>query len=151
MIHHRLFDHGRFGEDAEAGRPLQFPMLELEFAQLSDPGRVREGNEDYLGYVAPATPEAESSIGWLFVLADGVGGHDKGEVASRTAVECVRAGFRRATAGEPHASLMSRLIQEANTRVMEAGLTAPGGGMPVATTLVSCALRYVQRLVAPVR
>jgi len=43
MIHHRLFDHGRFGEDAEAGRPLQFPMLELEFAQHSDPGQVREG------------------------------------------------------------------------------------------------------------
>jgi len=150
MIHHRLFDHGRFGEDAEAGRPLQFPMLELEFAQLSDPGQVREGNEDYLGYVAPATPEAANSIGWLFVLADGVGGHDKGEVASRTAVDTVLAGFRRATAGEPHAGLMSRLIQEANTRVMETGLAAPGGGIPMATTLVSCALRYDRALVAHV-
>src|SRR5450755_4332836 len=134
MIHHRLFDHGQFAEDAEAGRPLQFPMLELEFAQLSDPGKVREGNEDYLGYVAPATPEAASSIGWLFVLADGVGGHDKGEVASRMAVETVLAGFRGAKAGEPHAGLMSHLIQQANPRVMEAGLAAGPGGIPRPTT-----------------
>jgi PPM family protein phosphatase len=91
VIPHRLF-----GEDGDTGRPLQFPMLELEFAQLSDTGRVREGNEDYLGHVAPATPEAARSLGWLFVLADGVGGHDKGEVASRTAVEFVLAGFRKA-------------------------------------------------------
>src|ERR1019366_3988151 len=112
MIHHRFFGHGLFGEDVEAGRPLQFPMLELEFAQLSDPGQVREGNEDYLGYVTPATSEATSSIGWLFVLADGVGGQDKGEVASRTAVDTVLAGFRRAAVGKPHACQVSRLIQE---------------------------------------
>jgi protein phosphatase len=125
-------------------------MLELEFAQLSDPGRVREGNEDYLGYAAPPTPEAASSIGWVFVLADGVGGHDKGEVASRTAVETVLSGFRKAAPGEPHAGLMSRLIQDANTRVMEAGLAAKGAGIAMATTVVSCALRYDRALVAHV-
>ena len=77
-------------------------MLELEFAQASDPGRVRVHNEDYLGYVAgyvagamPAQPQAHTQ-GWLFALADGVGGHDKGEVASRTAIETLVAGFRRA-------------------------------------------------------
>lgn len=145
MIPHRLF-----GGDAGAAGPLQFPMLELEFAQLSDPGKVREGNEDYLGYVEPATPEMARSVGWLFVLADGVGGHDKGEVASRTAVECVLAGFRGAAAGEPHAGLMSRLIQDANARVMEAGHAASAGGIPMATTLVSCALRYDRALVAHV-
>ena len=131
-------------------RPLQFPMLELEFAELSDPGRVREGNEDYLGHCAPATPEAGRSVGWLFVLADGVGGHDKGEVASRTAVECMLSGFRKANAGEPHAGLMSRLVQAANTKVMEAGMAASSGGIPMATTLVSCALRYDRALVAHV-
>ena len=30
-------------------------MLEIEFAQLSDPGLVRGHNEDFLGHVAPDT------------------------------------------------------------------------------------------------
>jgi PPM family protein phosphatase len=139
-------------EDIGGFRPLQYPMLEVEFAQLSDPGRVREHNEDYLGYLLPTSPEEMRSRGCLFVLADGVGGHDKGEVASRTAVESVLAGFRAASAGEAHASLLSRLVQTANTRVMETGMANSSGGVgiPMATTLVSCALRYDRVLVAHV-
>ncbi len=130
--------------------PLQYPMLDVEFAQLSDVGRVREQNEDYLGYVVPATPEQVRTHGWLFVLADGVGGQDRGEVASRTAVESVLAGFRSAPPGTPHAALMSSLVKTANAKVMEAGLTAQSGGMGMATTIVSCALRYDRALVAHV-
>ncbi|MGA2197608.1 MAG: bifunctional protein-serine/threonine kinase/phosphatase, partial [Bryobacteraceae bacterium] len=68
-------------------------MLDLEFAQASDRGRVRESNEDYLGCVLPEVPE-QRAHGWLFALADGVGGQARGEVASRTAVETLLAGFR---------------------------------------------------------
>ncbi len=130
--------------------PLQYPMLDIEFAQLSDVGRLREQNEDYLGYVLPATPEEVRARGWLFVLSDGVGGQDAGEVASRTAVESVLAGFRAAPMGAPHAGLMADLIRNANTRVLEAGMTAPGGSVAMATTMVSCALRYDRALVAHV-
>jgi len=137
-------------EDIGGLRPLQYPMLDVEFAQLSDPGRVREHNEDYLGYFLPATPEEMRSRGCLFVLADGVGGHDKGEVASHTAVESMLAGFRGASAGEPHAALLSRLVETANTRVLEAGMAAHSSGIAMATTLVSCALRYDRALVAHV-
>lgn len=125
-------------------------MLELEFAQLSDTGKVREHNEDYCGHVLPASPEEVQSQGWLFALADGVGGQDKGEVASRTAVESLLAGFRRAKAGESHSVLLPRLIQEANTRVLEAGMAAGPGGSNMATTLVSCALRFDRVVVAHV-
>src|ERR1700739_3864553 len=83
-------------------RPATSSMLDLEFAQLSDPGRVREQNEDYLGHVLPASEAEARSHGWLFALADGVGGHEKGEVASRAAVEPLLAGFRAAGRGEPH-------------------------------------------------
>ena len=69
-------------------------MLELEFAQLSDPGRVRGHNEDFLGHALPETPEQAHPHGWLFALADGVGGQELGEVASRTAVESVLESFR---------------------------------------------------------
>lgn len=137
-------------EDIAGLGSLQYPMLDVEFAQLSDPGRVRDHNEDYLGYVLPATPGEMRSRGCLFVLADGVGGHDKGEVASRTAVESMLAGFHAAPPGESHSPLLSRLVQTANTRVMEAGMAPSSGGIPMATTLVSCALRYDRALVAHV-
>jgi len=44
-------------------------MLDVEFAQLSDVGTVREHNEDYLGFALPATPEQVRTHGWLFALA----------------------------------------------------------------------------------
>jgi PPM family protein phosphatase len=137
-------------DDIGGSRPLQYPMLDLEFAQLSDTGKVREHNEDYFGHVLPAAPEEVQSHGWFFVLADGVGGHDKGEVASRTAVESMLAGFRGAKAGESHSALLPRLVQAANVRVLETAMAAGPVGANMATTLVSCALRFDRVVVAHV-
>src|ERR1700724_2851275 len=100
-------------------------MLDLEFVERTGVGRVRDHNEDCLGYASPATPAQVRTHGWLFVLADGVGGGEKGEVASRTAVESMLAGFRKAKDGEPHPSLLPRLVQQANAQVFE---TAVAGG-----------------------
>ena len=119
-------------------------MLDVEFTQLSDPGKVRGHNEDYLGHVQAG------DTGWLFALADGVGGHDKGEVASRTAVESLLAGFREAATGEAHTALLPRLVQTANLQVYDAGRAASPGGVPMATTIVTCALRYDRAVVAHV-
>jgi PPM family protein phosphatase len=134
------------GGVSEGHRPL-LNSMDVEFAQLSDIGRVRQGNEDYFGHVAPATPEQARSRGWLFALADGVGGHDRGEVASHTAVECVLTGFREASPGESHSALLERLIKVANTSVID---TATSGGVRMATTFVACALRYDRATVAHV-
>src|SRR5271169_2099594 len=124
-------------------------MLDVEFTQLSDPGRVREHNEDYLGYVLPHASAQLRSHGCLFALADGVGGQQKGEVASRMAVESVLAGFVGAREGEPHKALLTRLIQAANTQVYESGgSSGPSAGM--ATTLVACAIRFDRAMIAHV-
>jgi serine/threonine protein phosphatase PrpC len=125
--------------------PFNIAMLEIDFAELSDPGRVRVENEDYLGHVAPETPERAQSHGWLFAVADGVGGHEKGEVASRTAIEALLEGFRGAAKAEPLSGLLQNLVRRANTRVLDAGMNS---GM--ATTLVVCALRYDRVVVAHV-
>jgi PPM family protein phosphatase len=124
--------------------------LEVEFAQLSDPGRVRGHNEDFLGHVAPDTAVRARSHGWLFALADGVGGHEKGEVASRVAIETLIAGFHSAVAGEPPSSLLQRLVQAANLQVYETGRAASPGGTAMATTVVACALRYDRAAIAHV-
>lgn len=125
-------------------------MLDLEFAQVTDTGRVRDRNEDYLGYVLPASPAQARTHGWLFALADGVGGHDQGEVASRLAVEHVLAGFRAALAGEAHGPLLSRLIQSANAHVFETGMSSRPARASMATTLVACSLRFDRATVAHV-
>jgi PPM family protein phosphatase len=138
------------GGAAPAYRPAQDDSMDVEFAELSDVGRVRQGNEDYLGHAAPAAPEDVRARGWLFALADGVGGHDLGEVASHTAIESVLAGFREATPGEPHTSLLTRLVRDANTKVIDAGHDSVRVGASMATTIVACALRYDRAAVAHV-
>lgn len=131
------------------GPPLS-SMLDIEFAQVTDCGRVRPGNEDYLGHVAPESPEEARTHGWLFAVADGVGGHELGELASQTAIETLLAGFRAAGKGEPLPSLLPRLVQAANGRVFETGISSGSGGTGMATTLVACALRYDRAVVAHV-
>jgi serine/threonine protein phosphatase PrpC len=130
--------------------PAISSMLDIEFAQLTDVGRVRPHNEDYLGYVAAPTPERGRSHGWLFVLADGVGGQEQGEVASHAAVESMLANFNTAGGGEPPLGLLGRLVQQANGRVFEVALEAGRAGAGMATTLVAVLLRHDRVAVAHV-
>jgi len=55
----------------------------------TDVGCVREINEDSGKYVQPEDAEVLAGKGMLFVVADGMGGHSAGEVASSIAVETV--------------------------------------------------------------
>jgi PPM family protein phosphatase len=125
-------------------------MLDLEFAQATDCGRVRPHNEDYLGYALPARGTQARGPGWLFALADGVGGQDLGEVASRLAVETLLSGFRSAAEEVPHATLLPRLVQQANAKVFETGAAIGPGGSNMATTIVACALRYDRAVICHV-
>jgi PPM family protein phosphatase len=125
-------------------------MLDVEFSQLSDVGTVRPRNEDYLGYVLPSSPAQMRSHGWLFALADGVGGQRQGEVASRAAVEEVLAGFRRAPAMESHNTLLNRLVQAANARICETEALAGPAGAGMSSTVVVCALRFDRATIAHV-
>jgi protein phosphatase len=123
-------------------------VLQLDFAQFSDQGRVRDHNEDFLGYAAPRSEQEARSHGWLFTLADGVGGQDRGEVASNLAVEHLLSGFREANGSEPLPTLLSRLIQGANEKVFDAGLSVPCARTQMATTVVACALRFDRAAIA---
>ena len=125
-------------------------MLDLEYCELTDVGVVRDHNEDFLGHYIPATPDESRTHGWFFVVADGVGGHERGEVASQTAVESAIAGFRAATRGEALTASLPRIVQKANVRVYETGKAAAPGGVNMATTIVACALRFDRAVIAHV-
>jgi PPM family protein phosphatase len=70
----------------------------------SDVGRQRQGNEDNFFVQSP-----------IFVVADGMGGAQAGEVASELAVEAFREGFPD---GKPEDGLVAT-IREANHRIHE--------------------------------
>lgn len=124
-------------------------MLDLEFAALSDPGKVREHNEDCVGHVAPDTEDSRKR-GWLFALADGVGGHDRGEVASRAAIDSLSSGFSSSRHDDVPFSLLQRLVESANLNIYETGMKARPGGSSMCTTLVACLLRFDRATIAHV-
>lgn len=125
-------------------------MLDLEFSELSDTGRVRTRNEDYLGHVVPGSPSQARSHGWLFALADGVGGQQQGEVASRAAIQEALAGFRRAKDGALHKDVVAQIVRSANARVCESEALSGRSGAGMASTIVVCALRFDRATVAHV-
>jgi protein phosphatase len=125
-------------------------MLDVQFGQVSDFGKVRTNNEDSMGSFVPASRQQARSHGFLFVVADGVGGMDLGEVASAKAVATITEGFAKAPAGSMLISLLPRLIQQANAAVHDCTVQPEYRGKNMATTLVACALRHDQAIVSHV-
>lgn len=86
-------------------------------ALLTDRGPVRERNEDAVRWVV-GDEQAEGERA-LLVVADGMGGHQGGEVASRMAVEVLASAFRMGAA-QPPARLLDTAFQAANHLVCDA-------------------------------
>ena len=80
----------------------------LEAIGLSDPGCVRPNNEDFFALVRERG---------LYVVADGMGGAQAGEHASRLAVETVVETIL--SSPQPDAERLAFAFQEANRKVME--------------------------------
>jgi protein phosphatase len=72
-------------------------QLTLTVHHRSDTGRVRDHNEDYVGYRQPEE-QVQAEAGWLYAVADGVGGARAGEIASKLAVQTLLATLPRLTA-----------------------------------------------------
>lgn len=125
-------------------------MLDVQFGQASDFGKVRTNNEDAMGSFIPSSRQQARTHGFLFVVADGVGGLDLGEIASSTAVTVLTEGFAKSQSGSMLISLLPRLIQQANSAVHDRTLSPEYRGKRMATTLVACALRYNQAIVSHV-
>jgi PPM family protein phosphatase len=70
---------------------------EVVASLLSDVGCQREINEDNGRYITPSDPELLAKKGMLFVVADGMGGHSGGEIASRLAVDVITRTYYQET------------------------------------------------------
>jgi PPM family protein phosphatase len=104
----------------EVIRPDAEELGVVEHAALSDVGREREGNEDSFLDLPP-----------LFVVADGMGGAEAGEVASRTVVEV----FEEAAAAGDLPDSLEATVQKANAQIHAMATEDPSrAGMGCTTT-----------------
>ena len=125
-------------------------MLDVVFGQASDPGKTRKNNEDAMGAFVPNSRHQARSHGYLFAVADGVGGLDLGEIASSTAISVLTQEFEKAQSGAMLISLLPRLVQHANAAVHDCTLAPEFRGKKMATTVVACALRHDQAVISHV-
>jgi PPM family protein phosphatase len=77
----------------------------VELANLTDIGCQRENNEDYYCYWEPEGEEEFAAKGRLAIVADGMGGYEGGELASRLAVETIKQSYISCTS-DPQTSLL---------------------------------------------
>jgi len=106
-------------------------------------------NEDNLRIFEPDEGDVRSSHGSLYVVADGVGGHTKGEVASALAVDVLTDAYYNGTDEDPTANLLAA-INAANLRIHESAEAEATDGLPMATTVVAAAVLRDQLVVANV-
>ena len=115
--------------------------MELTYSELSSPGPVRDHNEDYVGFWQPQSLDEKRSRGAVVVLADGVGGLDRGEVASRMAVETALSTFREGPEEDKSPQqLITQMFNAANLAVYDKGMENHGKSR-MATTLCIAVLR----------
>jgi len=121
---------------------------ELEIGQFSDPGRKRSNNEDWLGTFQPEDATRLAQKGSLFLLADGMGGHVSGEMASRQAVDCVIRAYME-HGGRDVAAGLRAAVEVANAALYDsAGRLQQGQNS--GTTLVAGVIRQGELWVANV-
>jgi PPM family protein phosphatase len=113
--------------------------MKLEIGSWSDVGCVRKINEDALGMSRPGEAR-DAGRGELFLVADGMGGHTSGEVASRLAVESVLRSFSVWTGGDAQATLVGA-VQQANAEIYAQSGAEQSGPARMGTTLVGALVR----------
>jgi protein phosphatase len=87
----------------------------------TDIGLRRKNNEDSHGLYLCRDEAEWRRCGHLFVVADGMGGHAVGELASRIAVETVPHTFVKAAPGDPR-RMLHEAITAANHAIHERGI-----------------------------
>ncbi|HZL38633.1 MAG TPA: protein kinase [Tepidisphaeraceae bacterium] len=111
--------------------------MQITYAALSSAGPVRGNNEDCLEFWQPQTPEEWRMRGAAAILADGVGGHGNGEIASHLACQHCRQAFVGAKTGLSPGALLWQMFTAANVAVYDAGMKNRTEGRMLTTLTVS--------------
>jgi len=118
---------------------------DLEIACLTDLGCQRENNEDSFGYWEPDDDAVFARKGRLAIVADGMGGYEGGQEASRLAVETVIAMYRDFSGDDQQLGL-SIALEAAHEQIRNFGFAHPElrgmGTTCTAAAIIGTALCY---------
>ena len=118
----------------------------IEVSSQSDIGCLRQNNEDSFGYWEPDDDRQFQRKGRLAIVADGMGGYEGGQEASRLAVETLVAVYRDFSGDDPQAALIEGL-QTAHEQIRQYSFEHPElrgmGTTCTAAAIVQDALYYV--------
>jgi len=109
----------------------------LEHAALSDVGLRRANNQDAMAVVTAGSQEMWEKRGHLFIVADGMGGHAAGELASKLATDTVALTYSKLLDLPPAEAILAA-TQDANRQILGRGESDPDfrGMGTTSTTLV---------------
>ena len=101
---------------------------------ITDIGRVRKLNQDYVF----ASEQALGNLPNLFIVADGMGGHNAGDYASKHSVEIMKAEIERSFEKSP-VKILRKAIQAANDYIRQkAGEDESLRGMGTTVVAATC-------------
>jgi serine/threonine protein phosphatase PrpC len=111
--------------------------VKLTYAEVSSIGPVRPHNEDFVRFWAAEDEREIRARGAVALLADGVGGHGAGEVASQLAVETALRTFLEANPTATDNQLLRRIFNAANLAGYDAGMKRAGVDRMATTLTIS--------------
>lgn len=76
-------------EKATSTHPVAAVKLDYRAVAITDVGSVRDSNEDHLIFIRPFDATIRNTHGCLALVADGMGGHSHGEIASKMAADII--------------------------------------------------------------
>jgi len=114
--------------------------MKVSFTGLSTPGPTRKVNEDTVSFWQPEEEQERQQRGSISVMADGVGGHGNGEIASRMAVDIAVKKFREADLAVTPKKLLKEIFDTANISLYDSGAN-DHQAQRMATTLSVCIFR----------
>jgi protein phosphatase len=99
--------------------------MRLRIGFVTHQGLVRSSNQDTLAVVEPPMSLFGRPRSWLFVVADGMGGHRGGEIASRVAVQTMVDVFGQLSRHDPPGKALKEALVAANEAILERGQGIP--------------------------
>lgn len=110
----------KLSRQTDRPEPVELQTYEVVADMQTDPGCVRETNEDSVRYFRPTDSSELARKGVIAIVADGMGGHSAGEVASRIATDVIKTAFYEG--GEGATESLRNAFNQANQEIHKASL-----------------------------